>query len=74
MPRLAAPMQRRPRCAAASANFGDSYHLDPDLSIIKCYRRNFSFIPQRISNAPSAAIKMPDAASWLTLRPLQPLI
>jgi hypothetical protein len=29
-------------------------------------------IPKRISNAPSAAIKTPDAVSWLTRRPLQP--
>ena len=42
MPRLATPVQRRPRCAAASANFDDSYHIDPDLSIVKCYNRKIS--------------------------------
>jgi hypothetical protein len=59
MSRLATPAQRRPRCAAASANFDDSYQIDPDLSIIKCYYRNQFFIPKCISSATSAAIRMP---------------
>jgi hypothetical protein len=47
MSRLATPVQRRSRCAAASANFDDSYQINPDLSIVKCYYNNISSLQDR---------------------------
>ena len=39
---LEGPLLRRRvnRAVAVSANFVDSYHIDPDMSIIKCQDRN----------------------------------
>ncbi|HXO89374.1 MAG TPA: hypothetical protein VN849_01135, partial [Stellaceae bacterium] len=34
--------RRTSRAVAASANFADSYQIDPDLSIIKCGYRNLA--------------------------------
>ena len=48
---------RRISRAVASSNIDDSYHIDPDLSIIKCYYSNHSML---------------NAASWMTPRLLQP--
>jgi hypothetical protein len=36
---------RRISRATASSNFDDSYHIDPVLSIIKCYHSNENYEP-----------------------------
>jgi hypothetical protein len=64
-------LDRRINRAAASANFDDSYHIDPSLSMLI---EQYFITPKCISSAPSAAIRMADAASWLTRRPLPALL
>jgi hypothetical protein len=46
---------RRISRPAASAKFDDSYHIDPDLSIIKCYYSNHSDAQCRFLDDPAAA-------------------